>query len=85
MLSGVYAGVVLFGRALHLSWICFLFSFPRVANTPWLNAIVLQYGGSKPRKPLANIQNNVDSGLINPWLINKGVSPFSGDSEGTPP
>ena len=31
---------------------------------------------------------NVDPGLINPWLINRGVSPFSGDSsllEGTPP
>ena len=31
---------------------------------------------------------NVNPGLINPWLINRGVSPFSGDSllwEGTPP
>ena len=32
--------------------------------------------------------SNVNPGLINPWLINRGVSPFSGDSsllEGTPP
>ena len=31
---------------------------------------------------------NVNPGLINPWLTNRGVSPFSGDSsllEGTPP
>ena len=30
---------------------------------------------------------NVSPGLINPWLMNRGVSPFSGDSsllEGTP-
>ena len=30
---------------------------------------------------------NVNPGLITPWLINRGVSPFSGDSsllEGTP-
>ena len=32
--------------------------------------------------------SNVDPGLINLWLINRGVSSFSGDSsllEGTPP
>ena len=31
---------------------------------------------------------NVHPGLINPWLINRGVPPFSGDAsllEGTPP
>ena len=32
--------------------------------------------------------HNVKPGLINPWLINRVVPPFSGDSsvlEGTPP
>ena len=31
---------------------------------------------------------NVNPGLVNQWLINRGVSPFTGDSsalEGTPP
>ena len=33
-------------------------------------------------------EGNVNPGLTNPWLINRGVSPFNGDSsflEGTPP
>ena len=37
---------------------------------------------------LQKSRTNVNPGLINPWLINRGVSPFSGDSsllEGTPP
>ena len=32
-------------------------------------------------EPQTNMQTNVNPGLINPWLINRGVSPFSGDSD----
>ena len=31
--------------------------------------------------PQVPIRGNVNPGLINPWLINRGVSPFSGDSD----
>ena len=40
----------------------------------------------KPRNMA--VTANVNPGIIHPWLINRGVSPFSGDSsllEGTPP
>ena len=33
----------------------------------------------------AATDNNASAGLINPWLINTGVSPFSGDSSGYSP
>ena len=40
------------------------------------------------RSSLLHLFLNVNPGLINSWLINRGVSTFSGDSsllEGTPP
>ena len=35
---------------------------------------------SRPVAFLLTDGSNVNPGLINPWLINRGVSPFSGDS-----
>ena len=58
-------------------WVASPAEAPHLCNCGALTA--LRMGGQMP---------NVNPGLINPWLINMGVSSFSGDSsllEGTPP
>ena len=50
------------------------------AVTPWIDRPPLQEAGLFSLA-IHNIHPNVNPGLINPWLINRGVSPFSGDSD----
>ena len=55
------------------------------------NCIGLAIGSKKDRESrhaAKKLLHNVNPGITTPWLINRGVSPFSGDSsllEGTPP
>ena len=63
----------------------------RARLNPWLKPLFV--GIDKRIEPetmvsLTTIHSNVNPGLIIPWLINRRVSPFSGDSsllEETPP